>query len=174
MTKPPEPVVTGEFKPCPNPWCESHKYGQEGAPTREDILWLSGTESRIVGCAYCNLQGPIGKGEAEAITAWNTRQSSIASLTGDVETAGTLDDLANKPVGGDFSLRAFNVVRCLANAEFRSEIDRCKDEAEYLMASLKEPGLPKYLRIGFPELEALHYLSTTPSAEREQFDESSS
>ena len=46
------------------------------------------------------------------------------SLPGDVGTAETLDDLVNKPVGGDFALRAFNVVRCLAKAEFRSELDR--------------------------------------------------
>lgn len=79
---------------------------------------------------------------------------------GDVGTAEALDDLANKPVGGDFALRAFNVVRCLAKAEFRSELDRCKDEAEYLMASLKDSELPDYLRLVFPEMSA----ALTPSA----------
>lgn len=69
-------MAENEFLPCPNPWCESHKYGREGAPTREDVMWLSGTESRIVGCAYCNLQGPISKSEDEAIANWNARGST--------------------------------------------------------------------------------------------------
>ena len=86
-------MVAVTLKPCPNPWCESHKYGQEGAPTREDIMWLSGTESRLVGCAYCNLQGPIGKGEDEAIALWNDRGPDpdrawfVVLVDGDDETA---------------------------------------------------------------------------------------
>lgn len=68
------------------------------------------------------------------------------------DTPGTLED---KPVGGDFSLRAFNVVRCLAQAEFRSEIDRCKDEAEYLMSTLRGEKQADYLRVHFPELDEI-------------------
>jgi hypothetical protein len=66
-----------------------------------------------------------------------------------------MTDIVDKPVGGDFSLRAFNVVRCLAQAEFRSEVDRCKDEAEYLMSTLRGEKLPDYLRVHFPELDEI-------------------
>ena len=103
--------------------------------------------------AYDQMQDDEGNKRLRLVQAF-ARHRQSHSLPGDVGTAETLDDLVNKPVGGDFALRAFNVVRCLAKAEFRSEIDRCKDEAEYLMASLKDSGLPDYLRIAFPEMSA--------------------
>lgn len=62
-----------ELLPCPNPWCKSHEFGPEGAPTREDIMGLSGSNNSRVGCPYCHIEGPICKDDDEAIAAWNDR-----------------------------------------------------------------------------------------------------
>lgn len=71
MTKPPEPVVTGELKPCP--FC--------GGDPRTKFHGLEQTWS--VKCGQCQAQMPyVGLSEAEAIADWNTRTAH--ALPGDV------------------------------------------------------------------------------------------
>ncbi len=82
-TKPSTVEVTQgpHFEACPNPWCESHDYGAAGAPTTDDIMTLTGSDCCRVGCAYCNIEGPVGKDEADAIAEWNTRHRLNATTS---------------------------------------------------------------------------------------------
>lgn len=52
-----------ELLPCPNPWCPD-KRGRH-------IIW--NLYKRHVHCIDCQVMGPGGKDDAEAIAAWNTR-----------------------------------------------------------------------------------------------------
>jgi hypothetical protein len=72
MTEP-SPLPAGEEKllPCPNPWCVSHR--EAGY---EPWVQGAGPSTYVVNCGGCSVRGPIKHNEAEAITAWNTRQGT--------------------------------------------------------------------------------------------------
>lgn len=55
-----------KLAPCPNPWC-SHEKGLH-------IIW--NLYRRQVHCIDCQIRGPHGATDEEAITAWNTRPPS--------------------------------------------------------------------------------------------------
>lgn len=74
-----------ELKPCPNPWCESHKTTDpEIRAAHRPIFVLT---MGAVACPVCPVQTPYFDAEAQAITAWNTRaaDAEIARLRAEVE-----------------------------------------------------------------------------------------
>lgn len=79
MTKPPEPVVTGELKPCP--FCGTTNLRIiEVAPVVSNYRRVSHDPGKAG--FGCFVSGPIRVGEAEAVAAWNTRTAN--ALPGDV------------------------------------------------------------------------------------------
>lgn len=64
-----------ELKPCPNPWCNSHKTTDlEIRDMERPVVAPSRASSECrVSCPVCPISGPWADTEAEAITAWNTR-----------------------------------------------------------------------------------------------------
>jgi hypothetical protein len=63
------------LRECPNPWCESHEQG-EVPRLPDDIETIDGSNAVRVSCPNCHMAGPHRLTEAEAITAWNTRQDT--------------------------------------------------------------------------------------------------
>lgn len=67
--------MTEPLKPCPNPWCRSHKAKDcEIRAAQAPIVMPSKSSlERAVACPVCPIQTPWFETEAEAITAWSTR-----------------------------------------------------------------------------------------------------
>lgn len=78
-----------ELKPCPNPWCtshEGHRPSIEIVPPREYHRVFN------TRCVECELVGPDGNTEAEAITAWNTRADYQAGIAEGLRMAAEAAD----------------------------------------------------------------------------------
>lgn len=67
------------LEPCPNPWCEAGEREGDFSPQ----VQRGHFGNRYVSCTSCNMRGPTGQTEAEAITAWNTRAALSAMPSGD-------------------------------------------------------------------------------------------
>ena len=63
-----------ELKPCPNPWCEGAEREGDFSPKAQQRQFGNWQ----VQCTSCPMDGPIASTEAEAITAWNNRQSALS------------------------------------------------------------------------------------------------
>ena len=67
--------MSEELKPCPNPWCNSHKTTDAEIRSFEAPIVEPSRSSfeKRVSCPCCPMSGPWADTEAEAITAWNAR-----------------------------------------------------------------------------------------------------
>lgn len=70
--------MVGEISPCPNPWCK----GTVPPIKVSEVIDGAVTGMKVM-CFYdCNLSGPTGATEAEAIEFWNARLTpSVQSET---------------------------------------------------------------------------------------------
>ena len=87
MTEEAQPTITQALKPCP--FCKSEaKHFERHNPMSK---WR-----HSVDCEKCGASGPVEATKAEAISAWNTRTTSLAAQDGLVEALELAFDFAVK------------------------------------------------------------------------------
>lgn len=127
--------MTDELKPCPNPWCAPEN--------RRIVRWE--LYSRQVFCT-CGVKGPLGKDDAEATTAWNTRTAPAGVKVKELrwEDCGEEDGWCADTVIGRYWVRPANGMYEVAFFGIENEemVETILDN------SLSEPSL------GFPVAQA--------------------
>jgi len=95
-----------EMKPCPNPWCSSHR---DTGFSPFVHYYESGCYFRVR-CPVCPQIGPSGNAETEAVAAWNRRTPDAdhqAAMQRDGERVGAWQPIETALRDGAFVLLSF-------------------------------------------------------------------
>lgn len=118
--------MTEELRPCPVPWCGSEILETISQPF---------ARAQCVICQSCHCHGPLGKTEADAITAWNRRVPST-EVTALVEAAREAVDTL------DFSITLTHEVRPDLSAEVADTNQKYQDQANAAYSKLQAALVP--------------------------------